>query len=264
VEQLVVSFIGAGRVAEALCREFYGAGIKILEIVSRTGDTGRKLASGCEAAWKSNLKLSGQNDAVIVAVPDDSLRQVLSHIETGENTIVAHTAGSVGLEVFPVSAGHKGVFYPLQTFSPGRMIDFKGLPFFLEVSDKLTLEVLSRLAGSVGGSVRMINEDQRQLLHTAAVFVNNFTNYMLTAGKILTDRAEVPFSLLEPLIRETIDKAIAIGPLDAQTGPAVRADKGTLEKHINLLSFSPELQNIYREITRAIITQNKNTTDDQF
>jgi predicted short-subunit dehydrogenase-like oxidoreductase (DUF2520 family) len=264
VKQYRVSFIGAGRVGSALCRRFFDAGIKIGLIVSRTEAAGKRLAEECKAHWNSSPVFSGDDDCIIVAVPDDSVGKVIAVIETGQDTVIAHTAGSLGLEVFPGNLKHKGVFYPLQTFSPERSIEFKGLPFFIEASDNSTSDLLADLAGLTGGTVNIINENQRKLLHVAAVFVNNFSNYMLSAGKSVTDRAGLSFSLLEPLIRETIDKAIITGPVNSQTGPASRDDLGTIRKHINLLSFDPQLQKLYKEVTKAILNQHKDPVHDQF
>ena len=264
MKQYTVSFIGAGKVAGALCHRFHEAGLKIGTIVSRTPDKGMTLAEECGGNWSPEPRFSGDEDCIFVAVPDDSIRSVMSDIETGGNAVIAHTAGSMGLEVFPGRMEHKGVFYPLQTFSHGRKVEFTGLPFFVEASDKTSLELLTNLAVLIGGSVNLIDEDQRRFLHIAAVFVNNFTNYMLLAGKKVTDHAGLSFSVMEPLIRETVDKAIKNGPEFSQTGPASRDDHGTIEKHINLLSFSPELQEVYKEITRAIVNNHKNTGDDQF
>jgi hypothetical protein len=76
---------------------------------------------------------------------------------------------------------------------------------------------------------------------------------MLTVGKEVTLKAGFSFDLLEPLIIETISKAIESGPENSQTGPAFRNDKNTIEKHLELLSFSPELQILYKELTLSII-----------
>jgi predicted short-subunit dehydrogenase-like oxidoreductase (DUF2520 family) len=76
---------------------------------------------------------------------------------------------------------------------------------------------------------------------------------MFTAGKEVTLKSGLPFEVLKPLIFETVEKALESGPENAQTGPAVRRDANTIEKHMELLSFSPELKNIYSEITRSII-----------
>lgn len=76
---------------------------------------------------------------------------------------------------------------------------------------------------------------------------------MLTEGKLVADKAGIPFEIFYPLLQETISKAIELGPSKSQTGPAIRNDQNTIEKHLELLSFSPELRKIYKEITMSII-----------
>jgi len=248
-----ISFAGAGRVAGALCREMFRSGIKIRQIVSDSGSDGKPLAGECNAVWSSELSFSDQNHAVIVAVPDHKLKDVLTTIKCNERCVVAHTAGSYGLDVFPAGLKRKGVFYPLQTFSKGRAVDFKNLPFLLESSDEESGEILSNLAVTIGGKVHYADSGKRKMVHLAAVFFNNFTNYMLTAGTEIANRSDLSPAIFEPLIRETIFKALGNGPEGSQTGPAVRNDINTIEMHLKLLSFSPELQNLYREITDSII-----------
>jgi predicted short-subunit dehydrogenase-like oxidoreductase (DUF2520 family) len=141
----------------------------------------------------------------------------------------------------------------LQTFSKGREINFKELPFLLEASGDDSAKLLNDLAILTGGKAHFISSEKRKLVHLAAVFVNNFTNYMLTAGSEMASIAGLSFDIFEPLIKETISKALENGPEASQTGPAVRNDRNTVEKHLELLSFSPELQNIYRDITNSII-----------
>ena len=111
-----ISFAGAGRVAGALCVEFYRKGFKILKIVSETEKDGRSLADNCHAAWSSEPEFPYKSELIVVAVPDHKLKEVLDKIQCGSNTLVAHTAGSFGLEVFPDRLKKTGVFYPLQTF----------------------------------------------------------------------------------------------------------------------------------------------------
>jgi len=242
--------------------KMHHTGMKILQVVSETDIYGKKLAGCCNADWSDMLTFSDSNDIILVAVPDHRLKEVLKSIKCNESTIVAHTAGSYGLEIFPDSIKRRGVFYPLQTFSKGRNIGFTDLPFLLEASDADTGEMLKNLARSIGGRTWFIDNERRKTLHVAAVFVCNFTNYMLKAGKELTTQSGLPFNLLEPLIMETISKAIENGPENSQTGPAVRNDIDTIEKHLNLLSFSPELQNVYREVTHAIIKSYKMSGND--
>lgn len=243
--------------AGALCMKMHNSGSRIIKIVSNTGSEGKPLAASCNAAWSSVLSFSSETDIIIVAVPDHKLEEVLSDIDCADNSIVAHTAGSFGLEVFPERIKRKGIFYPLQTFSRGRETDFNQLPFLIEASDEGSAGLLERLAGQIGGKTFFVDSESRRMVHLSAVFVNNFTNFMLTAGKEISLKAELPFSILEPLIKETISKALEIGPELSQTGPAIRNDYNTIEKHLELLSFSPELQSLYQEVTNSIITHYK-------
>jgi predicted short-subunit dehydrogenase-like oxidoreductase (DUF2520 family) len=257
--QYNVSFAGAGRVAGALCREMHCRGININQIISETGKDGKPLAGECKASWSSDLIFNDPADIIIVAVPDHKLYHVLNTIRCPANTIVAHTAGSFGLDLFPDRIKHKGVFYPLQTFSKGRKISFENLPFFIETSEQLTSVMLRNLAEALGGKVYSVDYEHRKLLHLAAVFACNFTNHMLTAGQEITSKAGFSFDVLEPLIKETISKALENGPDVSQTGPAIRNDQNTIAKHMDLLSFSPELQRIYKEVTQSIIEYYKKT-----
>jgi len=234
------------------------SGCKIQKIVTKGGKSGPALALLCNASWSPEYNFSDSEDLIIVAVPDDKLSEILTRIKCQVKTVVAHTAGSLGLDVFPASLKHTGVFYPLQTFSENRNISFRDLPLFLEASDAYSSGILKEVAESIGSKGHFIDTEQRRLLHLAAVFACNFTNHMLTAGKQITEKAGFSFKVLEPLINETVVKALEAGPEHSQTGPAYRSDKGTIKRHIDLLSFSPELLGIYKEVTKSIMKFYKN------
>jgi predicted short-subunit dehydrogenase-like oxidoreductase (DUF2520 family) len=250
---LNISFAGAGNVAEALCKKIYESGHRIDLIVSKTKNSGSLLAHQCNASWSNELTFPDSTNVIIVAVPDMQIEGVLNTMTFNQETLVVHTAGSMGPDVFPDRIKLRGVFYPLQTFSRNRNVSFSDLPFFIESQDVNSSAILKNLAESIGGKAFFADFDQRQKLHLAAVFVNNFANHMLTIGKEMASDAGFDFAILEPLIEETIAKALVIGPEISQTGPAVRNDQNTIKKHFELLSFSPELQQIYSEISSAII-----------
>ena len=252
LKQYNISVVGAGRVAGNMCREIYLAGYKIDIIISRSEADGRELAKECNATWTNNYIIPDSTDIVFVSVPDSELRSVLEKLKFSEGTIVAHTAGSSGLDVFPLEMEHKGVFYPLQTFSKNRKVRFASLPVFIESSDNSTTEVLSEIAGSLGAKVYHADTEHRRKLHLAAVFACNFTNHMMTLGKKLASDAGYSFDELRPLIEETFLKAFENGPDKSQTGPAVRNDKNTVRKHLELLSLDPDLQRLYSEITESV------------
>jgi len=258
VKEYRISFIGAGNVSGALCRQLYMSGCRIRKIVSWTAKRGTSLAMSCNAEWSPEYNFTDFEDLIIAAVPDDKLTEILARIRCSENTIVAHTAGSLGLDVFPSFLKRTGVFYPLQTFSENRTISFRNLPFFIEASDPQSMQILGDIAEKAGGRVHFTDTASRKLLHIAAVFACNFTNHMLTAGKQITEKAGFSFGVLEPLINETVLKALENGPENSQTGPAFRTDRGTIKRHIDLLSFSPELQGVYKEVTKSIMKFHKN------
>jgi predicted short-subunit dehydrogenase-like oxidoreductase (DUF2520 family) len=252
MSQYNISFAGAGRVAGALCREMFSAGHIIDLIVTESEVNGRSLAGSCKARWSPFFTYPDSTNIIIVAVPDEMLKGVLGEIKCNPATLVTHTAGSIGMDVFPEQLLRKGIFYPLQTFSRERKIIFKNLPFFLETSDDQSDGMLKILTESIGGKVNFTNTEHRRMLHLAAVFVCNFTNHMLTAGKEVAVKTGFEFDVLRPLIEETFSKALENGPENSQTGPAVRNDQITIEKHLELLSFSPELRRLYNEITQSI------------
>lgn len=253
MDRYSISFAGAGRVGGALCEELFRSGFRIDLISTPTEKRGKPLAESCLAKWSSELIFPESTEILIVAVPDRNIAGVLSQIKCSPDTLVVHTSGATDISIFPDSIRHKGIFYPLQTFSNDRKVNFESLPFLIEASDDPSSAILENLALCMGGRVYHVDSEHRRMLHLAAVFACNFTNFMFTTGKGIAERAGFDFEILIPLINETLSKALANGPENSQTGPAMRNDTNTIENHLELLSFAPELKTIYREISQSII-----------
>ena len=144
-----------------------------------------------------------------------------------------------------------GVFYPLQTFSTQKSVDFANIPLCLEANKPEGLALLEQLAVKMGGPTHLIDSEQRKALHIAAVFVNNFTNHLYAIGESICQEHLVPFAVLQPLIAETADKIKSLSPLDAQTGPALRNDRNTLDNHLSLLTQEAQ-KKLYTSLTKSI------------
>ena len=187
-----------------------------------------------------------QADVTIIAVSDDAIAKVSSKIK---NSFIVHTSGSVAIDALK-SSNRKGVFYMLQTFSKNKKINFSEVPFCLEAENESDYFLLKKLAKSIGKKVFSISSEQRKALHVAAVFVNNFTNHLYKIGNDICEDNNVPFEILQPLIQETSKKIKTISPIDAQTGPAIRNDKKTIKKHLDLLDKNQ--QKIYKLLTKSI------------
>ena len=251
-EQWNVIFIGAGNVAWHLGHELLKNGVKVSQVISRTVSSAQKLASALGAAYSNNLKdLIPDANVCIISISDDVLGEVLDNAEFG-NSLVLHTAGSIPLEIFKGHAKNYGVFYPFQTITRGRRLNWKKIPFLIEASSAANLRKTRELAALISDCVLEIDSLTRMYLHLAAVFASNFSNHMYAlAEKIMVEQG-LSFDILKPLISETATKVMKVKPVKAQTGPAIRGNKIIMEKHLNMLEHHPEMQELYRLISESI------------
>ena len=242
-----VSIIGSGNAAFHLCQAFTQAkGIEVLQVFSRD----RASAHFPETVeFVHDYKDLATADVYVIAVSDDVVNKVSEQLPF-EDRLVAHTSGSVEIDAL-TAKNRRGVFYPLQTFSKNRIVDFKQVPVCVEAESPSDLKTLTTLAKAVSGHVHIINSEQRKALHLAAVFVNNFTNHLYNLGSDLCEQHGVPFEVLHPLIKETAQKIASLSPKDAQTGPARRNDQKTIEKHLALLSEEKHRE-VYQLLTESI------------
>lgn len=187
-------------------------------------------------------------DIYILALKDDFLSQFANRLKTTE-ALVVHTSGSVSMDALK-HFKHFGVFYPLQTFSKNKKIDFTGIPICVEANTEKDIQLLKELASEIAENIFKITSEQRKSLHVAAVFVSNFVNYLYTEGESICKENKVPFEILHPLILETASKAVNMSPKEAQTGPAKRQDQAVINSHLELLN--EEQQKIYSLLTKSI------------
>lgn len=244
-----ITIIGYGNVAQHLIHAFQQSDdISIQQVFARNAE--QNLHQNPELNFVSNWDQLIPADVFIIAVSDDSIAEVSAHLLL-KNQLVVHTSGSVALEQIS-SQNRRGVFYPLQTFTKGKTVDFKAIPICIETEFSADLEILKKLAQAISGKMHIINSQQRRALHVAAVFVNNFTNHMYTLGSEICQENQVPFSILESLIAETASKITTLTPVEAQTGPAKRNDQQTISTHLDFLKGNEIRQNIYQILTQSI------------
>ena len=192
-------------------------------------------------------------DLTIIAVTDSAIAEVSKKIPYQDHLVV-HTSGSTSY--LSIDSKHKrGVLYPLQTFSKTKPIDFEKIPILIESEQEETILKLQTFAHKISKNVQYLNENQRQYLHVAAVFACNFTNHLYAIASEICDTHSIDFQILYPLIEETTQKIKILTPKEAQTGPAKRNDKPTIEKHISLLESMQK--DIYKQLTQSIQTYDK-------
>jgi len=243
-----IVILGSGNVAHHLCEVIHSSDdINVKQVFGRTKRSLRSIQNEIDTTTSlSDLKKA---DVYIMAISDDAIKDFSKTLPIN-NCLVVHTSGSVPMNVLD-SNNRKGVFYPLQTFSKEMNLNFRTIPICLEAEHHKDLDLLKEVGHALSDQVEVIDSQKRATLHLAAVFVNNFVNHLYAIGYDLLDKESLPFDLLKPLIHETANKIDSISPSSAQTGPAIRNDQKTIEKHLHLLKNNSNKE-IYRMFSTFI------------
>lgn len=242
-----VVILGNGNVGSHLTTVFLkNKNIDLIQVYNRNLDQIQHLKSKTNITNNTNQLLDA--DIYIIAISDDAISSFSKSLNL-TNKLVVHTSGSV--EMNTLNSSRCGVFYPLQTFSKNKEIDFKQVPICIESNSNEDLTLLEVLASNITEHVYMLDSEKRLKMHISAVFVNNFVNHLYYLGSKICEENEVPFEILQPLILETAKKIKSLSPFDAQTGPAKRNDKQTIEKQIEMLKGNETV--IYNELTKSIV-----------
>ncbi|HKZ67566.1 MAG TPA: DUF2520 domain-containing protein [Chitinophagaceae bacterium] len=247
-----IAIIGSGNVAAVLGRKFTAAGHKIVQIISRNASAASELAYEWDTESANYMSLiTNDADVYIIAVPDEAVEEVATDIRL-PGKVVAHTAGSVPKETLKNVSSHYGVFYPLQSLRK-EITSLPEIPVFYEGSSKLATSVLQKLAQSISFDQAIpAGTEDRLKLHVAAVIVSNFTNHLYVLAEKYCQKEGINFHQLLPLIKETTDRLKNASPSGTMTGPAIRNDQETIQKHLDLLKDHPHIQNIYYLLTESI------------
>lgn len=258
IEDTSIVFIGAGNLATNLAKTLYYKGFRIVQVYSRTEESARALAQTVEADHTTDLSsVAVGAQLYIVSLKDAAFVQLLPEIVAGkEDALWIHTAGSIPMDVWGGRVKRYGVFYPMQTFSKQRTVDFRQIPVFIESNSAEDTRMLKEIASVLSEKVYEATSEQRKSLHLAAVFTCNFTNHMYALAAELLKKYQLPFDVMLPLIDETARKVHELDPCLAQTGPAIRYDENVINNHLQMLSDEPGMQELYRLISESIHQQN--------
>ena len=257
-----VVILGSGNTATILSKVISKAGHKIVQIASRNEQNAKMLAQ-LYSAVSSGLEVSKfeKADIYIVALQDVAL----DHIEkfTGlKNKLVVHTAGAVSINALKNISGTYGVLYPLQTLSKNS-VHIPEIPFLVDGNSAETLYRIKDFAKSLSDDVHHANDKERLNYHVAAVFVSNFTNQLYALTEMFCKKENLDWKTLFPLINETKNRAEEMSPFLSQTGPALRDDIFTLNRHLQALSSHPDMKYIYLKLSESIIKlHRKSRVDD--
>lgn len=248
-----IAIVGSGNLAEALAEAVSRLDGVRLAIVARNAVRGGAIAEKCGAEYAPTDAPLHDAELCIIAVSDSATAAVAATLDLPDSAVVTHTSGATPFDVLPARFAGRGSFYPFQTFTAGREVDFSQIPIFIEGSDSPTAEALESFARRLSRRVARADSTTRRKIHLAGVFACNFANRMFGIGCDIVREAGFGFDILRPLIAETAAKAVASqSPAEVQTGPAVRGDRNSQERHLGLLADEAQLCEIYKLISDNI------------
>jgi predicted short-subunit dehydrogenase-like oxidoreductase (DUF2520 family) len=254
IPTIPILLVGAGNVAWHLGLAMKTSGLPVTLVWSRKLNNANELAKELESKATDSIEdIFRFNGIILFCIPDHVIPYFASRIHN-TNSIIVHTAGSISISAFEQHASQLGVFYPLQTFTKAKPEkNFNEVPVLIESTTLLVEEILTFWAKVLGAKLYKLTSPQRLKIHVAAVFACNFTNHMVSIAEEIAQDNHLNFDLLKPLIVETLTNIMKFDPKDIQTGPALRKDYDTIEKHLNSLSTHPDYAKIYNYISNSII-----------
>ena len=255
-QDMKVVVVGSGNVAESLAQAIAEAeGLELVQLFARNEERGRAVAELAHTKW-SNTELA-EADLYLVSVSDNAVAEIAKSLQLPENAVVAHTAGCCTLDTLAPHT-HRAVFYPFQTFSVGRKVDFSRGFIFLEGATEHALKVVDEVAHALTDNVLPADTARRAVIHLSGVFACNFANAMYANAAEILAKEGLPFDIVAPVIEETAKKAVEVlNPAQTQTGPARRGDTQTLNRHRAMLCEEELKRDIYEKISEDICERTK-------
>jgi predicted short-subunit dehydrogenase-like oxidoreductase (DUF2520 family) len=245
-----ICIIGSGNVAHFMGKKLLHSQHQVVQIISPNIEHARKLAEVLNCDYADIItNINPIVDVVILAINDDAIKKIAPN-DLLKTKIVIHTAGSVSLEDIQHLSPRTACIWPVYSISKNNLPSSDKIPLAVNFSINEIKAPLMNLAQSMSSNVFLLNDEQKMIAHVSAVFANNFSNHLFAIAEKLLDKQHIPFDILMPLIKNTVEKLNTHSPADNQTGPAIRKDEKTIQKHLNLLTDSDKI--IYEMLTKSI------------
>lgn len=246
-----VVILGAGNVGQIVGALIKNAGHHIVQVYGRTPEKATELAAKLDSRPTFSFSdISNDAQLYLVALPDTATSVLYNHWHTNRGLVV-HTAGSVPKNVLNAVSNNYGVLYPLQSIRAPH-IPNADIPFLVDANTPDDLALLTDFASTISSVVRHCSDEDRLHLHFSAVLVNNFTNHLYKLAADFCQQHGLDFDLLYPLILETANRVTQNPPDNLQTGPAIRNDSNTINRHLELLKNNPTLAALYQMLSESI------------
>ena len=244
--------IGSGNMATFLALRLKEAGHPILQIISPHIQHAQSLADQVQAAATTDIsQIRSDAEAVILAVPDDTLRQLADSLKLPHQTVI-HTAGSVPASVLSGVSQQHACIWSIYSIQKEKIPTHRNIPMVVSSQDAKTLELAQNLAKDISDVVYMLDDTQKSWAHLGAVIVNNFSNHLMVVCEQLMQDHHIPFEIFRPIIQDTVEKLSQRSPKTLQSGPAIRGDEQTIKAQMDMLAAYPMFARLYEMLSRSI------------
>lgn len=244
--------IGSGNMATFLALRLKEAGHPILQIISPQIQHAQTLANQVQAAATTDIsQIRSDAEVVILAVPDDTLRQLADSLKLPHQTVI-HTAGSVPASVLSGVSQKHACIWSIYSIQKEKTPTHRNIPMVVSSQETKTLELAQNLAKDISDVVYMLDDTQKSWAHLGAVIANNFSNHLMVVCEQLMQDHHIPFELFRPIIQDTVEKLSQRSPKTLQSGPAIRGDEQTIKAQMDMLAAYPMFARLYEMLSRSI------------
>ncbi|MES2478785.1 MAG: Rossmann-like and DUF2520 domain-containing protein [Bacteroidota bacterium] len=250
---MTFSIIGTGNMAYFLAEELSAAGHKFIGIWGRNTLAANKIAIQYPTLVYSSLQdiKDEEEHYCFIAIKDTAIAEIAAQLNFKHTTLI-HTAGASPLQLLGNQTKHTGIFWPIYSIVADNLKTIKDIPIAIQGNNPQTENAILDLAKSITDKAFIANEEQRTHLHLAAVFANNFSNHLMAIAQEICIKQHLSFDYLKPIVEQTFERLKTKPAKNLQTGPAIRDDKMTMQKHIDLLKSNPEWALLYQSLSNSI------------
>lgn len=241
--------IGSGNIAWFMASRMQAGGHTCSGLMGRNKEETAALAR--EFNIPVVQRINDGADACLLAVSDNAIHDVAATLQLN-STVLIHHSGSVAMSPLAIGAARTGVVWPIYSILKNNLPVHRQFPCLYEANNSAALRIVQEVCTSISSIQYEADSRQRQWMHLTAVLGNNFTNYLLGMCADICKEQEMPFSLLQPILQQTLDRVNIYAPKEVQTGPARRNDTGTMKKHIEMMEQHPQWQAVYEALSSAI------------
>lgn len=246
-----VLLIGTGRLAFHLAHALARSSAELIGIAGRNAQKTAALATKADTVPYTIDDPPSHANVIILAVKDDAIEEVAGALRP-RDAVIVHTSGASSTDLL-LPHSMRGVIWPVQTFGGVDPVDLAHVPLVIDGNNDPCIAIIRDLSSRLSERVVHADHLKRKKLHLASVFASNFPVAMMMEAEKILQQTDLPTDLLASLWLTSARNVEERGAKQSLTGPAARADRSTIQQHLDLLNEDGELQELYRMMSERIM-----------